>query len=211
MPGVFEEGDGRPQRNRRERHDARHGQSDCVRAVTRQREDAERLADAGLSLIELIMYILLASVLLAGMAVILVNSWKTEKDVTSVTDATNRGQIMGSAVERAMRNALDFDVDASGTTLRVRTSLSGELACQGFLLTDGAARIATSSGALPADTASWGDWGGAVAQNGSTPFFAETGDTVTYTFDLETDGAPVRFSGEAAARSVATGVSSPCW
>ena len=179
--------------------------------MTPRTDHLEESADAGLSLIELIIYILLASVLLAGMAVILANSWKTEQNVTSVSEATNRGQVLGSAVERAMRNALDFEVDATGTTLRVRTSLGGELACQGFLLTDGEARIAVSSGALPADTADWGDWGEAVAQNGSTPFFLENGDTVTYTFDIDTQSAPVRFSGEAAARSVATGTSAPCW
>ena len=179
--------------------------------MTPATDHTDETADAGLSLIELIIYMLLASLLLGAMATILINSWRTQEDVTSVSDATNHGQIMGSAVERAMRNALDFEVDATGTVLRVRTSLGGGMACQGFLLADGEARIATSSGALPADPAAWGDWESAVAQNGSTPFFIETGDTVTYTFDIRTEAAPVRFSGEAAARSVATGVSAPCW
>jgi hypothetical protein len=168
-------------------------------------------AEAGLSLVELVVYILLASILLVAMASILVNSWRAQEDVISVTDATNRGQVMGSAVERAMRNALDFDVDSSGTVLRVRTSLGGELACQGFLLDDGEARMSTSSGPLLLASSSWGDWESDVIRNGSTPFFAEVGDTVIYTFDIETDSAPVRFAGEAAARSVPTGVSSPCW
>jgi hypothetical protein len=79
------------------------------------------------------------------------------------------------------------------------------------LLTDGEARISTSSGALPAQSTTWAEWETGVVQNGSTPFFVENGDTVTYTFDVETESAPVRFSGEAAPRSTATGVSSPCW
>lgn len=176
-------------------------------------EDHRRAeAEAGLSLIELIIYILLASVLLSAMALILANSWRTQEDVTSVTQATNRGQVMGSAIERAMRNALDFDVDdATGTELRVRTSLGGSLACQAFLLQDGQARLSVSSAAIPAISSNWADWASGIAQNGSTPFFVENGDTVSYTFDIETDSAPVRFSGEAAARSTATGVSSPCW
>ncbi|HEY9309130.1 MAG TPA: hypothetical protein VIP82_15110 [Microbacterium sp.] len=179
--------------------------------MTREQKVHVEKADSGLSLIELIVYVLLASVLLGAMALILVNSWRTQEDVTSVSGATNRGQVMGSALERAMRNALDFDVDNTGTVLRVRTSLTGPHACQGFLLTDDEARIAMSSGALPANTNDWADWESDVVQNGTSPFFVENGDTVVYTFDIETDSAPVRFSGEAAARSVATGTSSPCW
>ncbi|WP_045299046.1 type IV pilus modification PilV family protein [Microbacterium trichothecenolyticum] len=109
-------------------------------------------------------------------------------------------------------NALDFDVDdATGTELRVRTSLGGNLACQASLLKDGDARFTTSSGALPALASDWARWENGIAQYASTPFFVENGDVVTYTFDIETDSAPVRFSGEAAARSTATGVSLPCW
>ncbi|MDR7190286.1 Tfp pilus assembly protein PilW [Microbacterium sp. BE35] len=176
------------------------------------RETSAISGDAGLSLIELIIYILLSSLLLSAMAVVLVNSWSTQKDVASVTQATNRGQVIGSAIERAMRNALDFDVDdATGTELRVRTSLGGNLACQAFLLKDGDARFTTSSGALPTLASDWARWENGIAQYASTPFFVENGDVVTYTFDIETDSAPVRFSGEAAARSTATGVSSPCW
>lgn len=167
--------------------------------------------DGGFSLVELIIYVLLASLLLGTMAMILINSWRTQKSVTSVSEATNTGQVMGSAVERAMRNALAFDVDGTGTILRVRTSLGGALACQGFLLTTGQARITTSSGALSTNTNNWSNWASSVVQNGSTPFFAETGDAVNYAFDIQTTSSAVRFSGEAATRSVATGVSSPCW
>jgi Tfp pilus assembly protein PilW len=167
--------------------------------------------DAGLSLIELIVYILVASIVVIASGAILVNSWTTQRNVTTVTEATTRGQAMGSTIERAMRNALDFEVAAGGTELRVRTSLPGKLACQGFNLTTGQSRLSTRSSALPVSAASWTPWQQGVVQNGTTPFFALIGDTVTYTFRIQTNSAPVRISGQASPRSTATGVSAPCW
>lgn len=169
--------------------------------------------DAGLTLIELIMYMLLASVLLGAMATILVNSWSTQRDVQTTNEATNRGQLIGQSIERAMRNAQAFDVSTDGTLLRVDTRLGGSRRCQGFWMNGGAAYMTTSASALPsAVTPDWPDpWQSGVVQNGSTRFFEQDGLSVTFTFDITTDSAPVRFQGEAAMRTPATGGSSPCW
>ncbi|GAA1671364.1 hypothetical protein [Microbacterium lacus] len=166
--------------------------------------------DDGLSLIELIVYFLIASIVVLATAAILVNSWTTQRNVTNVTEATNRGQVITSAVERAMRNAIAFDVSADGSTLIVHTSLGSGLECQGFSLATGESRMTARSTALGASS-TWPVWQPGIAQRGSTPFFAETGATVKYTFDITTTAAPVRFGGQAAARSAATGVSAPCW
>jgi Tfp pilus assembly protein PilW len=167
--------------------------------------------ESGVSLVELIIYMLLASVILASAAMILVNSWNTQKDVTTVSEATNRGQSMGYTIERAMRNGLAFEVSAGGTELRVRTSLGGNLTCQGFLLTSGTARLSQSSGALPSSSSAWTLWEQGIEQDGSSDFFTSSGQIVDYTFKVQTESAPVRISGEASTRSAATGVSSPCW
>lgn len=171
---------------------------------------SERRDDDGISLIELIVYVLVASVLLLATAAILTNSWSTQRNVTNVTNATNRGQVMTSTIERAMRNAIAFDVSADGSTLVVHTSLIGSLACQGFSLGTGESRMSLKASTLGASS-TWPVWQPGIAQRGSTPFFAETGTTVAYTFDITTTAAPVRFSGQAAARSASTGVSAPCW
>lgn len=167
--------------------------------------------DGGISLIELIVYVLLSSIIVLTTAMILINSWTTQQSVTSTTEATTRGQAMGSAIERAMRNGLNFSVSADGTTLRVRTSLPGRLACQGFLLTSGQARLTQSSGLLTTPATTWTPWHQGIAQDGTTKFFVDDGETVTYTFEIETDSAPVRFVGEVSTRSTPTGVTSPCW
>jgi Tfp pilus assembly protein PilW len=166
--------------------------------------------DKGISLIELIVYVLVGSILLLATTAILINSWTTQRNVTAVSDATNRGQVITSTVERAMRNAVAFDVSMDGTTLLVHTSLAGDLTCQGFFFAAGESRMYLSPSTLSSPSA-WSVWQPGIAQRGSTPFFAETGATVAYTFDITTTAAPVRFAGQAAARSAATGVSAPCW
>ena len=148
---------------------------------------------------------------LGATALILVNSWITQRNVTSVTDATNRGQTMSSTIERAMHNALDFEVSLDGRTLRVRTSLEGELRCQGFHISGGSARWVIADQDLPTSTSAWTVWETGVAQRGTTAFFVPGGDGLTYTFDIKTDTAPVRFGGQTAARSALSGESSPCW
>jgi Tfp pilus assembly protein PilW len=169
-----------------------------------------RRDEDGVSLIELIVYVLISSMLLLATTAILVNSWTTQRNVTAVSEATNRGQVMTSTIERAMRNAIAFDVSVDGTTLLVHTSLTGTLACQGFALTIGESRMSFSSSTLGASS-TWPVWQPGIAQRGSTSFFAETGTTVAYAFDITTTAASVRFAGQAAARSAATGVSAPCW
>jgi Tfp pilus assembly protein PilW len=169
-----------------------------------------RTDDSGLSLVELIVYVLVGSIVVLATAAILINSWTTQRNVTNVSDATNRGQVVTSTIERAMRNAIAFDVSLDGTTLMVHTSLPGHLECQGFNLTAGQSRLKTSSSALGV-ASGWNVWQQGVAQRGSTPFFAETGQSITYAFDITTSAAPVRFAGQTAARSAATGVSAPCW
>lgn len=175
---------------------------------------ADRGAESGLSLIELMIAMLVSTIVILGAATILVNSWLTQEDVSSTTKATTRGQLMGSTIERAMRNAKDFIVspsDDNATELRVWTSLGGNKTCQAFQLATGEARIASSTSTLPA-AGTWGDWEVGVQQQGTTPFFQRTGNTVIYTFQLETDSAPVSISGQAKMRTIHDpGETSPCW
>ncbi len=173
-------------------------------------------ADEGLGLIEVIVALLVSTIVLIGVGTILINSWLTQQDVTSTTQATNRGQLISSAVERAMRNGIAFQVTgANGSELWVWTSLTPAAQCQGFRLTDGHAQMKTSTGALGA-SADWPEWQDGIRQRTTTSgspidFFTEAGRTVSYTFDIRTDSAPVRFGGEASTRYASSGGVNPCW
>ncbi|MFE5410703.1 PilW family protein [Microbacterium sp. NPDC056569] len=171
-----------------------------------------RRNDAGLGLIELIVAVVVSGIVIAAVATIFINSWKTQEQVTSVTQATNRGQLVSSTVERAMRNALFFDVTESGSVLRVRTSLTGDMRCQGFRLTDAAAQFTVDAAALPLPNTAWPVWKSGLAKQGSTPYFVRTaGGSLSYTFQISTNAAPVTFSGDVATRSEQETGSGGCW
>ena len=170
--------------------------------------------DAGLGLIELIVALVVAGIVLAGIGAIFVRSWQTQEEVMSVSEATNRGQLVASAIERAVRNGLYVQVSDSGTVLRVSTSLSGSLKCQGFRVTSdagGTARYSMSASTLgTSDT--WPEWQPAVMAQPGTPYFEEPSPgVIRYSFQLETESAPVRFAGEVSPRSIQEGDSDSCW
>lgn len=172
--------------------------------MTRTVERAD--SDAGVTLIELIMYVLVLSIVLGAVTMILIGAWRTQEDVLSETEATNRGQLVSSAIERAVRNGLAIQV-SGGNTLQVHTSLPGARACQGIDLSGGVARLKISSGALGTG---WPAWQDGVTQIPGQPLLTASGSTVTYAFQLNTSTAPVRFMGTVSARNP-TGVTSPCW
>lgn len=176
--------------------------------------------DGGLGLIEFIVAIVVSGIVIVAIGMIFINSWRAQEQVVSSTEATNRGQVVASMIERAMRNALDFEVRQAGVeatvgdSLYVRTSLTGSLHCQAFQLTEGAAPtfgsvlLATSDSALPALS----PWETGIAKQGTIAYFQRSAaGTLTYTFRIETDASPVSFTGDIAPRSTQESGSSPCW
>jgi Tfp pilus assembly protein PilW len=170
--------------------------------------------EAGLGLIELIVAVVVSAILLAGIATIFARSWQTQGNVISVSEATNRGQVVSAAIERAVRNGLFVQVSDSGRELRVSTSLGGGLKCQGFRLSSDSGGVARFSGASASLAASdlWPLWETGILPQGTTPFFLESGtDVVTYTFQIETESVPVSFVGQVSPRSVQEGTNDSCW
>jgi hypothetical protein len=170
-------------------------------------------SEAGITLVELIMYVLVSSTLLLAMSMILINSVNAQRDVLSMSEATARGQAMGATIERAVRNAVAFHVATgpTGSTLRVHTSLTGALECQGFTFSGGDARMALSGSDLSAPS-DWAVWERGIQPSGAEAYFTPGESGVAYTFEIATDAAPVRIAGEAATRiNVTAGVTAPCW
>ena len=166
--------------------------------------------DEGVTLVELILYMIIGSLVASVIVMVLVNTFRAQSNVVSETSATTRGQLVASTLERSMRNALAYSVSSDGSTLLVRTSLDNYLVCQGFALssTSGAQFIQTSS-SLPASS-TWPVWQSGVTQHGSMPFITQTLNGVSYSFDVTTDSSPVHIAGTTTARNL-TGVTSPCW
>lgn len=180
-------------------------------AVTPRRPD-----DAGLSLIELIIVMLLTGILSSVVVMILVNSWNTQQDVTTTTAATNEGQVFASSIERAVRNAEAIEV--TGDVLQVRTRIGGVTDCRAFRFTpadaDPAAAPLTDDAAFLATGAAPLSWAGAwiterVSPVGSS-YFTLTAGTFTYGFQIATESAPVVFQGSITVRNAFTEGGSPC-
>ncbi len=177
--------------------------------------------DEGLGVVELIVAISVSMLVMVGIASVLFNSWTAQSDVLSTGEATTRGQVMSSSIERAVRNALYFETRLGGSELWVHTSYDDppsddSRTCQAFAVAGGVAKIKGAPEDL--DVTSWGnwiddseqDWRVSVQQSGGTPIFAQNGRTLTYTFEIETDSAPVRFQGEVTMRAPSMGAMTPC-
>ena len=159
--------------------------------------------DRGVTLVELVVTVALIGVVGAGMAAMLMSIWGGQSAATSVTAATTRGSMVAGNIERAVRNAEAFQITDSGDTLRVRTTLGGELTCQGFTVAGGDLRMAQSAGALPAD---WPIWHEGIAPGA----FAERSGAVEFTLDFTPAGASVALEGTVSPRAPHGG-GAPCW
>lgn len=167
--------------------------------------------DDGLTLIEVVIYMVVLSIITIAIVMILTNTMRAQASVTSQSQATTRGQLVASEVEKAMRNAVAFAVSADGTTLRVNTSFGGTQQCQAFSLEPEGLKMSISGSPAP-DITTWPIWQKRVAAvDASTQVFTALGsDGVAYAFNSTSDSAPVRFAGNAYTRNDKTGVMEGC-
>ncbi|GAA1933121.1 hypothetical protein GCM10009775_26410 [Microbacterium aoyamense] len=161
--------------------------------------------DAGISLVEVIIYAALSAVIATLAAFMFINTLKGQETVTAVTTATTRGQTAVQAIERAVRNAKDVSVSSDGSTITVLTTLATP--CQSWRVSGGALQIAQGGGAP-----SWKTFAEDVElPEGSSVYFSESGDSaVSYHLAFPTDSQPVTFVGSILPRSTGGSVSASC-
>lgn len=193
--------------------------------------------DAGVTLVELLVYSILLSVVLAIVGTLLINGLTTQRDVRGRTEAVNTMQNAFAAVERSVRNSGGGFVDGSGTLLvvRERTAASSTNAdtwrCAGYFLDESAGvlrRVLDSTGAQtsaalaapdPASIAgSWDVFVPAASRIGTTRAFGPADgplqeySTVEVSLRAEAgpDLNPVEFSTSVVLRPQ-SGTSLSCW
>lgn len=143
--------------------------------------------DDGVSLVELLIYMMLAVTVLTIIAAILINSLRAENTVRTSAAATDTAQLAAQSLNRGIHNASAIDVatPASGITI-VRTrsidsSAAGSWQCQAWAVAGGQLRTTTSSAAIPVPTsaagvASWLLVAEGVEPIGANPIFSLAAD-----------------------------------
>lgn len=120
----------------------------------------------GVSLVELLIYMLLAVTVLTIISAILINSLQAERTVRSSAQATGTAQLAAQSLNRGIHNASAIEVTspASGITL-VRTrsidsSAAGVWRCEAWVVVGGQMRATTSSVAIapPTTAAAASSW-----------------------------------------------------
>jgi len=138
--------------------------------------------DRGITLVELLIYIMLAIVVLTIVGSILINSFRAQTQVRDGAESASTAQLVAESVGQGVRNAsaLEVTTPSAGTTmLRTRSidgSSSGAWYCQAWVWSGGELRTTRSSTAIPPpDPAALSTWtllASDVAAVGSTPVFS---------------------------------------
>jgi len=195
----------------------------------------EEPADEGLTLIELLIYMVLAVVVLFIVGGLLITSLTSEQKVRDSTQASNVGQLVAQSVGQGVRNATAMkviDLGGGSQLLMVRTAsvtTSQAWVCEAWYFGGGEVRTIRTSpaSAIPTSPANIATWtllgtgiksvsGGAVVTPLpiTAPLITEP-RSIQLTFDVTTGtGKPVRINTAATSLQpkLSSGVnSSPCF
>lgn len=153
-----------------------------------------RSDDSGLTLVEIVIYMVLAVVVGTIVVSVLIGTLKGQDQVTSTTTATTRGQVVAQSIEKALRNATAVSVP-DGMTLKAVTTLGKP--CQAWRLV----RNSDDSNAAGKDVydlqlsqgtsfASWAVIARGLVLDAGQPVFAYIGSAYSYSLHFATDLNP---------------------
>lgn len=144
--------------------------------------DLSRSDERGITLVELLVYMLLAVVVLTIVGAVLINSFRAENQVRDAAQSNSTAQLVAESLGQGIRNAsaVEISTPAVGSILlRTRSidrSEAGGWFCYAWLLSGGELRTERSVGAIPApDAATAATWtllATDVEAVGATPLLA---------------------------------------
>lgn len=182
--------------------------------------------DAGITLIELLIYSFLAIVVLTLVGQFLINSLRVDTQVRNGAEAASNAQVAAASIGRGVRNASAVEVvevEPGLQVLRTRSIGGGDTPvwlCQAWAIQDGALRWTSSDAAIPITAQAVAGWTLIVDNVRPAPgkpyFAANAADrAVDFAFTIANgDGAPILIDTTAISRQPipATGrVSLPCF
>lgn len=168
--------------------------------------EAHATDDAGITLIELMIYMVLSVVVLLLVGNVMIQSFRVQNSVSTSNGATGSGQLVINSLEDGIRNSttLTQTSNASGDLLVARTNnKAGTVSCgyQAWYFSSTAKGIYTKSSTTaitaPTTTAQLDAWvriAGNITKSGATAVFATAALQVEVRFNVTpSSGSPVPF------------------
>jgi hypothetical protein len=169
--------------------------------------------DAGMSLVELIIYGAITAVALTVLATLFASSMGAEAQTRDRDTATARSQVITASLQTSIRNASDMRVDGDVVRAVVATGTSG-WSCQAWALKGDRLLYRTSSTALAMPDASGTGWstlasGVKAAKSGAS--FSISGRTLNVSLSVISGATTVPATGKILAQAKQSGTVTKCW
>ncbi|RZI89211.1 MAG: hypothetical protein EOO67_12300 [Microbacterium sp.] len=184
--------------------------------------------DAGVTLVELIVGLVVTAMFMGLLSLMFVNGWTSQQQSVARDAATGQANIVRSTFADALRNATSLRVSGGGTRVdavvaRVDSSMSGwTWECRAWVLYDKSVRYSAGSTARGADASTWPVLAGKSAQRpldvvtgtiGGVPFALVESKGLQIGIDIRSGKDPqtVSVSDGMTAQAVATEGAITCW
>ena len=175
-------------------------------------------SEHGVTLVELLVYIMLSSIVLAIASAFLISMLQNSSTTTAVGTSSTAAQLTARSIETGIRNSSDFNMtNPTGSDQMVVARVISRGAavtwsCQAwyYSATEGSVRTTSSAAAIVAPTAAqlatWTLLNDGVVPLSGTTIFAVSGRELNVAFKTSADGhPPVAITTSAFSRAGATG------
>lgn len=170
--------------------------------------------DAGMTLVELIMYILLSALFLGLLATLFATTLTAGQQTRNRDTATGTAQVVSESLQTSVRNAAIVRVDGAQLRAVVATGAS-QWECRAWALQSGELRYRASTSAIPVGTATTG-WtvlarGVVGTKAAGSPFVLSSSDSVSIGYRVTVGEASVDITSAATAQAKSEGSVPACW
>lgn len=168
--------------------------------------------DDGMSLVELIMYVLIGALFLGLVATLFASSLRSGEQTRDRDAATGTAQVVAESLQTSVRNASDVHLADDILLARVATGSDG-WECRAWALRSGELRYTTSSAAIPVGTTE--GWTAlATGVTGTGPdgtAFSVAEDTVSIGYRVAVGEATATITTAVTAQARSEGAVPACW
>ncbi len=174
--------------------------------------------DDGLSLVELIIYMLIGSLIVGVLTTIFINGLSAQTSTTDRNAATGQANAAAASLQQSIRNAVDVSPDSGSSNALVAVVATGSndnsWQCRAWVLT-GAKELKYKASSSAIDTSNtttgWVTLAKGVTGALSGSMFSIASTTVSYGFSLTAGAQTVPVKGSATTQAVASGTVPSCW